>query len=359
MAAMAPKFVRPHIRQMDGYTPGEQPGAGDRVVKLNTNENPFPPSPRVMQAIREIEPEMLRRYPSPNADPFREAAAKVLGVHKDMILAGNGSDDLLTIATRTFVANGGTLAYPEPTYSLYPILARMAEAKVAAVEWAGDWSLPIDALLATRADAIYLANPNAPSGTFVPPEEVAKLAEKFSGLLLIDEAYADFAETNCLSLVAKFPNVLVLRSFSKAYSLAGMRFGFGVAQAQVIHEMMKVKDSYNCDAVAVAAATAAIQDQEYAARSWEHVKNERARLTEELRQVGWSVLPSQANFILATCPGGRGHETYLGLKRQGILVRHFDKPGLSDKIRITIGTSQENNALLGGVKALSASEKAA
>ena len=303
MTSMAPKFVRPHIRQMDGYTPGEQPGTGERVVKLNTNENPFPPSPKVMQAIREIEPEMLRRYPSPTADAFRDAAAKVLGIRRDMILAGNGSDDLLTIATRTFIANGGTLAYPEPTYSLYPILAKMAEAKVATVEWAGDWALPIDALLATKADAIYLANPNAPSGTFVPPAEVAKLAGQFSGLLLIDEAYAEFAEENCLSLVAQFPNVLVTRSFSKAYSLAGMRFGYGVAQPQVIAEMMKVKDSYNCDAIAVAAATAAIQDREYAARSWDHVKNERARLTEELRQLGWSVLPQPGEFYSRHMPG--------------------------------------------------------
>ena len=359
MVCMAPKFVRPHIRQMDGYTPGEQPGAGERVVKLNTNENPYPPSPRVMQAIREIEPEVLRRYPSPTAESFRKAAAKILGVEKDMILAGNGSDDLLTIATRTFIASAGTLAYPEPTYSLYPILAQLADARSITVEWGGDWSLPIESLAATKADAIFLANPNAPSGTFVPPTEVAKLAEQFNGLLLIDEAYVDFAESNCLSLVSKYPNVMVTRSFSKAYSLAGLRFGYAVAQPAVIHEMMKVKDSYNCDAISAAAAAAAMEDQEYAARSWNHVKGERARLTEELRQLGWSVLPSQANFILATCPGGRGHETYLGLKRQGILVRFFDKPGLTDKIRITIGTSQENNALLGGLKELSASEKAA
>jgi histidinol-phosphate aminotransferase len=344
---------------MDGYTPGEQPSVGERVVKLNTNENPYPPSPRVMQAIREIEPEMLRRYPSPTAEAFRHTAAKVLGVEKDMILAGNGSDDLLTIATRTFVAVGGTLAYPEPTYSLYSVLARLAESKVATVPWGEDWSLPIEALVATRADAIYLANPNAPSGTFVPPADVAKLAEAFTGLLLVDEAYVDFAEENCLALVERYPNVIVTRSLSKAYSLAGLRFGYAVAQPAVIAEMMKVKDSYNCDAIAAAAAAAALEDREYARASWEHVKSERARLTDELRQLGWVVLPSQANFILATCPDGRGKETYLGLKQQGILVRHFDKPGLADKIRITIGTSQENNALLGGIKELHASDKAA
>lgn len=356
---MAPKFVRPNVRQMDGYTPGEQPAPGERIVKLNTNENPFPPSPRVMAAIAAVEAEMLRRYPNPTADAFRDAAARVLGVSRDMILAGNGSDDVLNIATRTFVGPKGILAYPEPTYSLYPVLARIEDARVAPVPWEKNWSLPIEGLLATKANAIYLANPNAPSGTFVPTQVVAQLAEAFDGLLLIDEAYADFAEDNCLSLVHRFGNVVISRSFSKAYSLAGIRFGYAVGREDVIFEMMKVKDSYNCDAIAVAAATAAILDQDYARRTWEQVRAERARVTRELSDMGYDVLPSQANFVLARVPGGRGKDVYLGLKQQGILVRFFDKPGLDDKIRITIGTSQENNALLSGLKSLAIGEKAA
>lgn len=355
----APKFVRPTVRNMDGYTPGEQPAPGARIVKLNTNENPFPPSPKVLAAIREIEPEMLRRYPNPVADHFRTSAAKVLGVEKDMILAGNGSDDILTIATRCFIAAGGVMAFPDPTYSLYPVLARLQDCKSVAVAWDKDWSLPIDALVDTKADAIYLANPNAPTGTFVPPAQVHELARRFDGLLLVDEAYVDFADTNCLSLVKDHANVVVSRTFSKAYSLAGLRFGYAVAQPQVIAEMMKVKDSYNCDAIAIAAATAAIEDHEYAAMTWANVRGERARVTDELQQLGWTVLPSHANFILATVPRGRARDAYDGLKEQGILVRYFDKPGLNDKLRITIGTSQENNALLGGVKALNLAEKAA
>src|SRR4051812_40389680 len=157
----SPKFVRSNVRQMEGYTPGEQPAPGERIVKLNTNENPFPPSPKVMQAIRELEGETLRRYPNPTADLFRAAAAKLLGVTPQMILAGNGSDDILTIATRTFVPAGGTLAYPDPTYSLYPVLASLEDAKTVAVKWERDYSLPIEALLATKADAICIANPNA------------------------------------------------------------------------------------------------------------------------------------------------------------------------------------------------------
>jgi histidinol-phosphate aminotransferase len=356
---MAPSFVRSAVRQIEGYTPGEQPGLGERVVKLNTNENPFKPSDKVLQVIREVEAEMLRRYPNPHADGFRNAAAKVLGVTPNMILAGNGSDDILTIATRTFLSHGDTLATPDPTYSLYPVLAQLQEAKLAAVPWEKDYGLPTEALLATKARAIYIANPNAPTGTMVPPLRIAELAKAFHGVVLVDEAYVDFADDNCLGLVKDHANLVVTRTFSKGYSLAGLRFGFAVAQAQVIAEMMKVKDSYNCDALSILAATAAILDQDHARVSWTHVREERNRVTSELMQLGWRVLPSHANFILAICPDGRGRDAYLGLKAQGILVRYFDKPGLTDKIRITIGTSQENNALIGGVKALTAAEKAA
>jgi histidinol-phosphate aminotransferase len=356
---MAPTFVRSIVREMEGYVPGEQPSPGARIVKLNTNENPFPPSDKVMAAIRAVSSESLRRYPPPMADEFRHAAGKVLGFGADWILAGNGSDDILTIATRTFIPPGGTLGFCDPTYSLYPVLAALEEAKIAAIPWEKGYSLPVEALAASKADAIYLANPNAPTGTFVPPSMVAELAEKFSGPLLIDEAYADFAEDNCLSLVERYANVIVTRTLSKAYSLAGLRFGFAVAHPRVIAEMMKVKDSYNCCALSQAAAVAAIEDQEYARRTWEHVKAERQRLSLELSQLGWDVLPSQANFILAACPSGDGKGAYLGLKSQGILVRYFDLPGLKDKLRITVGTVQENNALLAGVRVLSAAGKAA
>jgi len=356
---MALNFIRSTVRQMHGYTPGEQPAPGTRVVKLNTNENPFPPSEQVMQAIRQVQAESLRRYPSPCADDFRAAAGKVLGISPESIIAGNGSDDILTIATRTFIPPGGTLAFPEVTYSLYPVLAKINDAKPHTVPWEKDYSLPVEALLASKADAIYLANPNAPTGTYVQPSRVDELAANFDGLLLVDEAYADFAEGNCLSLVEKYANVVITRTMSKAYSLAGLRFGFGVAQPQVIDEMMKVKDSYNCDALSQVAATAAILDQDYARRSWAHVKSERQRVAEALRSLAWGVLPSQTNFLLAISPDGDGRSAYLGLKQQGILVRYFDMPGLKDKVRITIGTVQENNALLAGIKELLAAGKAA
>ncbi len=360
ISRMAPSFVRSTVRGMEGYAPGEQPLPNERVVKLNTNENPFAPSEKVMQAIAGISAETLRRYPNPTADTFRDAAARLHGLSRDHIIAGNGSDDILTVATRCFIPAGGTLAFPSPTYSLYPVLAKLQDASATAVPWESNWSLPIEALLATRANAIYLANPNAPSGTVVSAAVVARLAEKFAGLLLIDEAYADFADDNCLPLLARFENVVICRTLSKAYSLAGLRFGYAIGHPSVIDQMMKVKDSYNCDAVAIAAATAALEDQAHARWTWQHVRLERERVSAELESLGFSVLPSQANFILATVPAGRdGRQIYLGLKKQGILVRFFDVPGLTDKIRITIGQSQENNALLAGVKELTAAEKAA
>jgi histidinol-phosphate aminotransferase len=356
---MSLDFVRSTVREMAGYTPGEQPAPGERIIKLNTNENPYSPSPRVMQAIAALSPDSLRRYPNPTADQFRDAAAKLHNVTRDHILAGNGSDDILTIATRCFIPPGGTLAFPDPTYSLYPVLARLEEARSLPLPWDRDWSLPVDALARSGASAIYLANPNAPTGTFVSPQKIAELAGKFPGLLLVDEAYADFAEENCLSLVARFPNVVISRTLSKAYSLAGLRFGYAIAQPQVIEQMMKVKDSYNCDAISIVAATAALEDQTHARGTWVAIKSERARVTAELTKLAWKVLPSQANFVFAAAPNSQGKQMYLALKQRGILVRFWDLPGLNDKLRITIGHPNENNALLAALKSLTPTERVA
>jgi histidinol-phosphate aminotransferase len=350
--AMPRPLVRTTIRAIDGYVPGEQPSPGERVTKLNTNENPYPPSPRVIDAIRAVPPHALQRYPHPMAREFRAAAASVLGVPEDAILAGNGSDDILTIATRTFLSAGDVLAYPEPTYSLYPVLARLQDARIVTVPWKDGWSLPIEALVSTGARAIYLANPNAPSGTFVPVAAVESLARAFDGVVLVDEAYVDFAEDNALELALRLPNVVVSRTMSKAYSLAGVRFGFAVTRPETVREMAKVKDSYNCDAIAIAAASAAIVDQEYARGTWAKIRSERARLTRALEGFGFRVLPSQANFVLATVPGGGAAQVHAALKARGVLVRFFDAPGLTDKLRITVGTPEDTDALMTGLSEL-------
>jgi histidinol-phosphate aminotransferase len=337
--------ARAAIEKMTGYTPGEQPGPGERIIKLNTNENPLPPSPRVLEALRAIDPERLRRYPSPLSDGFRETAARVHGVAPEMVLAGNGSDEILAIAVRTFLEAGDVLAYPDPTYSLYPVLAEIGEVKVAEIPWGPGWALPADALVASGARAIFFANPNAPSGTMVDAAAVRALAQRFSGVVLIDEAYVDFADANCLGLL-DLDNVIVTRTLSKGYSLAGLRFGYALAAPALIAQMAKVKDSYNCDALSVIAACAALEDQEHARRSWDSVRAERARLTAELTRRRFTVVPSQANFLLAAVPGGDGGALYRALKAKGILVRHFDKPGLRELVRITIGTPDQSDALL-------------
>ncbi len=338
---------------MTGYVPGEQPAPGERVVKLNTNESPFPPSPAVMAAIRDLEPERLRVYPPPTAHAFREAAASLHGVAPENVLAGNGSDDVLTIVTRAFVPPGGRVASPWPTYSLYPVLCEIQGAHHVRVDWDDEWSLPVSRLLAVRADAIYLANPNAPSGTASPPEEIAELARRFKGLLVVDEAYVDYADRDCVTLLADHPNLLISRTLSKGYALAGLRFGYALAHEEVIAAMMKVKDSYNTDALGQVAAVAALADRDYAARMWQHVRDERARLTLELQLMGLAVAPSQANFVLARHPDyPDAGVLYDGLRKQGVLVRHWNEPGLQDAIRITIGTSQENNALVAALNQL-------
>ena len=344
---------------MDGYTPGEQPKPGERVIKLNTNENPYPPSPKVFEAIGSIGADALRRYPQPMADDFRDVAARVHGVRRDQVLAGNGSDDILQIALRTYCGPGDVLASPDPTYSLYPVLAELADVRFVTVPWEPGWTLPSDALLATNPRAIFFANPNAPSGTCVPLEQVSALASRTDALVLVDEAYVDFAESSCLPLLAQHENVLISRTLSKGYGLAGLRFGYAMAHPSVIAQMAKVKDSYNCDAIAIAAAAAALDDQAYAREQWARVTQERARVTEALTTRGFAVIPSQGNFVLATLPRAvSARPVYEGMKARGVLVRFFDKPGLNDKLRITIGTPDENAAMLAALDASLGSSQA-
>jgi histidinol-phosphate aminotransferase len=344
--------ARPNIERMTGYVPGEQPAPGERVIKLNTNENPYPPSPRVMEAIRAFDPEGLRRYPNATADAFRDQAAKLHGVGRDQIIAGNGSDEILAMLVRAFVGPGQAIAWPDPTYSLYPVLADIQDARGIALPWEPGWQLPVEALLAAGAQAIFFANPNAPSGTVVQNDTLRALARRFDGLLLVDEAYVDFAEGDSVMLVREFPNVVVSRTLSKGYSLCGLRLGYAIAAPDIVDRLMKVKDSYNCHAIAIAAGQAALEDQAHAAAGWQAVVRERERLTAELARRGWQVIPSQANFLLAGVPGGDAGALYRRLKQQGILVRFFDKPGLSDKLRITVGRPDENDALLAALPAM-------
>ena len=340
-------YFRENIERMSSYVPGEQPTDPD-VVKLNTNENPYPPSPNVMAALGWVKPEQLRRYPDPTASLFRETAANILGVFPEEIICGNGSDELLTIATRAFVGPHGLMAYPVPTYSLYRTLAHIEDAGFREIPFQDDWSLP-EELFTAEANLTVLCNPNAPSGTMIAAPEVAHLAKKVAGVLIVDEAYVDFAQSDCLALLEKHHNMLIFRTVSKGYSLAGLRFGYAVGSRKLIAGMNKVKDSYNCDTLSVILATEAIADQEYLQTTVEKVRSERQRLIERLEEAGFEIPPSHSNFILAKVPASAGmtaEHLYKGLKRKSVYVRYFEQVRTSDCIRITVGTPEQNDILL-------------
>ena len=347
---MSKRFFRPAIERMEGYTPGFQPKVAD-YVKLNTNENPYPPSPSVIEAIREELPR-LAKYPDPTADRLREEVARTFGVKLENVIAGNGSDDLLNVAVRAFVDPGQTVAYPDPTYSLYPVLAALQDAKPAPVEWTKDWTLP-EALFGNASPLTFLANPNSPSGTFVDPQAVAQLADSIDGVLVVDEAYADFARANCMELAKTRDNVLVFRTLSKSSSLAGLRVGYGVGPAALIAGLMKVKDSYNLDALAIAGGTEAVRDQAHLRANAEKIRRTRERVVAELAKLGFHTLPSEANFILTKPPAGLGAKAYYdALWSRLILVRYFDRTRVRDRVRISIGSDAEMDKLLAATRAI-------
>ncbi len=329
---------------MAGYTPGEQPRADD-IVKLNTNENPYPPSPRVLAAIEEVlHNDRLRKYPDPLGTHFRQTAGRVLGVDPESILIGNGSDDILTIITRAFVPEGGLVVSPTPSYLLYKTLAEIQGARFEGVPFAADWSLPRP-WPKVKANLTLVPNPNSPSGTLVPVKALEQLAGELQGPLVIDEAYVDFASGHALAL-AKLPNVIVTRSFSKSYSLAGLRFGFAVAAPALVRELVKVKDSYNCDALSLAGAAAALEDQEYFRATRAKIVATRQRLEKDLAKLGFAVVPSQANFVWATREDSPVQPIFAELKKRNILVRFMDYGDHGAGLRVSVGTDHEIDHLL-------------
>lgn len=346
------KYFRDIVTEMTGYVPGEQP-QGTKLIKLNTNENPYTCSPKVMAAIGHAIQRGLQTYPDPHATAFRHAAGEQLGVDPDWILCGNGSDDILTIITRALVDVGDVVRFPNPSYVLYKTLAEIQGAKCDIVNFESDWTLG-EAFTAPdeRLRLVYLPNPNSPSGTVLPPSEIARIADALPCPLLVDEAYADFAETNCLELVAQNEKVMVSRTLSKSYSLAGLRFGFLVAQPHLIEQFAKVKDSYNCDALSIAGAVAAIGDQHWFNESRAALLATRANLAEKLTDLGFECVPSQANFIWCRHLDRPSEELYQQLKESGVLVRYMQFPNWGDGLRITVGTDDQIDALLAILTAL-------
>jgi len=338
-------YFRKNIEEMEGYQPGEQP-RGEGFIKLNTNENPYPVPEAVASAI-ENELARLRLYPSPLADALREKAAEVYGLKPSQILAGNGSDELLTIVMRSFVGEGESIYYPEPTYILYETLAKIQNARPRPCRFDRDFNLP-EEIFGNPGKVTFLSNPNSPSGTMTLRDKVAELAASLEGILVIDEAYVDFADSNCLDLVGKIENVIILRSFSKSFSLAGARIGLAFADEKIIEGMTKVKDSYNIGSMPVAAAVAALENIDYFKENIERIKATRKRLRGALEEMGFEVLPSQANFLMARHKNAE--KVYEKLKERKILIRYFPREDLKDSIRITVGSDKEIDALLAALK---------
>jgi histidinol-phosphate aminotransferase len=341
-----PSYFRPEIDAMQGYVPGEQPQGG-KFIKLNTNENPYPSSPAVQRAVGTVIKLGLQKYPDPLATAFRARAGQLLGFDPDWILCGNGSDEILTLATRAFVGQGQRVRLPYPSYILYRTLAAIQGAASQEVRFNADWSLP-DSFADAQGDLrlVFLPNPNSPSGTIVPPARVRELAQRLPCPLLVDEAYVDFADENCLELVRDCPNVLVTRSLSKSYALAGLRFGYVVAQPELIRGLEKVKDSYNCDALSIAGATAAIDDQAWLRDTRARILATRQKLTAGMRALGFAAVESQANFVWCPHPHGPVRPLYEQLKQAGILVRYMDYAGWGEGLRVSVGTDEQVEALL-------------
>ena len=340
-------YFRKNIRALQPYVPGEQPQDGG-FIKLNTNECPYPPCEEVIDALRAAVDGSLRLYPDPVCTRVRERAAEALGVEPDMVIVGNGSDDILTIVMRSFVSEGDRVVYLNPSYGLYSVLTDIQNGRGHVVEYTDDFRLPDD-IYQPDAKLTFICSPNNPTGTMSSPEEVTALAEKSGGILAVDEAYVDFADSSCLDLVHRLDNIIVLRSMSKSYSLAGLRIGLGIAPADLIAGMMKVKDSYNVQRLGIVGAEAALANVEKMQANAEKIKRKRRYLTQQLEKLDFDVLPSQANFVFARAPVHAG-TLYEKLKERRILVRYWDRPRLSDGIRISIGTRGQLDVLLAAVR---------
>ncbi len=345
---------RDNIAAMDGYVSGEQPDNIPGLIKLNTNENPYPPAPEINNVIKAFDTEKLRRYPPANANEFRDLAAELHAVNRGNIIATRGGDELLRLMITTFVNPGEIIGVTDPTYSLYSVLARIQNCPVLQVPLAADWTPPVE-FAKNMNDAgvklTFLGNPHAPSGVLLDQEVISRIANDLDGLLLLDEAYIDFVDParqyRSPSLLDDFDNVVILRTLSKGYSLAGLRLGYGIGREQLIRPMIeKTRDSYNLDWLSQEIASTALRHRTHAAHTWKLIRDERVRITGIFRSMGLGVSDSEANFLLVTFPDGNAENCYEFLRNHGIFVRYFHHKALEDKLRISIGTPHENDRLL-------------
>lgn len=343
-------FLSRKARSIAPYTAGEQ--LRDRTyVKLNTNENPYPPSPRVKQALLDMDADGLRRYPRPDAGLLRAAIAEKEGVSPENVFCGNGSDEVLALSFPAFFdADGAGACFADLTYSFYEVFAAFFGIPAKVVPLREDFTFDLAAMRAQDCQGYYIANPNAPTGIGIGRAEMERFVRSVpEKIVILDEAYMDFFGESCVPLVKEYPNVLVVRTFSKSYALAGIRCGYTVGNASLIAGLFRMKDcfnSYPVDAVAEAVCAAAVGDRDYYAAATEKVIAERGRLTVALREMGFTVPESRANFLFAGRGRLGGKAIYQKLRSEGVLVRFWDRPLLRDFVRITVGSHEENDILL-------------
>ena len=366
----APKdeWIRPLVRGIEPYTPGEQPRVKG-LIKLNTNENPYPPSPKVLETMRKAVDGRLRLYPNPRAQGLREALGKVHGLSGDHIMIGNGSDELLALATRAFVepkvgrsnretSNASTIQYWTPSYSLYPVLCQVHGAIINEVPLEADFSIPSLAKLKRekrwnfRAALSFVTTPNAPTGRGYPTSQLRALCRAQQGMVVLDEAYVDFAQEHAMELVAELPNVIVSRTFSKSYSLCFQRVGYFVGHPKSIAALDAIRDSYNVNGLGQVAAEATLKHLGYYRKNFKRIIRLRTQIGQELASLGFDVLPSQTNFLFVRPPGAKAAQWYDGLRKRKILVRWFAHSPFKDRLRVTIGSEDEMNQFMTVVRSL-------
>ncbi len=341
------KFWSPRVRELTPYIPGEQPR--ERLIKLNTNENPYPPAPGVGAVLRDYPTDHLRLYPDPESRALREALAREFGVEVEQVFVGNGSDEVLALAFQAFFCQEKPLEMPETTYSFYPVYCRLYGIERRAHPLTASHEVDLAAFAADGGGALF-ANPNAPTGHGHSRAAIAELLGRVTdSVVLVDEAYVDFGGESAIPLVAEHPNLLVTGTFSKSRSLAGLRLGYAVGSRELIEGLNRVKDSFNSypvDSLASAVAIAALEDHEHFEACREKVITTRERTRTRMEKLGFRVLPSQANFVLVTHPDHDAAQLFAGLRERGILIRHFNTEALRDFLRITIGTEDEMESLL-------------
>ncbi len=336
--------IRKAVFKMSGYTPGEQP-SDSAVIKLNTNENPYPPSSRVAATLAKMNAEALRLYPDPVCRRLREILADLHNCLPEQVFCANGSDEILALATRAFVEDRGKIGCFEPSYSLYPVLAKIRGVACELLELGSDfaWRMPRE----FSCSLFFLTNPNAPTGLLFDKKRIRAFCRRFKGVVALDEAYVDFASADCMDIALEMPNVLALRTLSKSYSLAGLRFGYAVGAAPLIEALYKIKDSYNVNRLTQELAVAALLDQAHMRRNVRRILSTRRRLAVALGRLGFFVHPSEANFLWVRPPAGiDAAALYQDLRSHKIFVRHFPGPRTGGYLRITIGDDRQTDSLL-------------